>query len=90
MEANQNFSSEFDLCSKTDITCLSSNTAKATTIKELMVLRTMLGTLESQRKITIDQRKVTCESTAIKIESQNNPKSSLTFYRTPDMFGKSQ
>jgi hypothetical protein len=37
-----------------------------------MVLETGLGTLESQHKIIIDQSKVTCESTAIKIESQNN------------------
>jgi hypothetical protein len=54
-----------------------------------MVLETELGTLESQRKITINQSKVTCESTAIKIESQNNfsPLAYFTEYLT-DVFRK--
>jgi hypothetical protein len=42
-------------------------------IEKLSAIETGLGTTKTQGKTAIDTSKVTCETTVIKIESQNNP-----------------
>jgi hypothetical protein len=41
-------------------------------MEQLSALETGLGNLKTQWKTEIDANKVSCETTAIKIESQNN------------------
>jgi hypothetical protein len=80
MGVNQDSSTELGLCPKLDSTLLSSSSGQChIALEKLLVIRTGLSNLESQRKITTDQNKVTCETTMIKIESQNNP-SPLTYF----------